>query len=675
MRYNTANVLCLEYEELVPNIIKRDNFFYLKKEDKIKVHGTGGNGRNILIEYDTLPKKYQDEVRKLFGDPKKYVVIQPIKALVNTDLRAEQYYRDFVLPNGMKLPDMDFDLKGKPQINYVAAHTKAASYLNTIIYLIEDKRALKEQLNVSITTFWERIFDLLKAENVRLPLSEKRLKLTIKEYKGQNYGCLVEAFRFGNPNAKKVDDDVAGSLLIEMLSHDHQHDYSRVAIAYNTWAKDAGKKTITERAVAYWAKKNAYLITQNRKGKSINYSKFNKQIRRDRPSAPLLLINSDDNVLDLYFIEEKVNKKNYTVKNHYYRPVLYVVIDAYNDYILGYAVGETVTIELIKEAYRNAENHIKQSLNGYYLPYQIQTDRWGLSKGGELETFYKSMAREYTPATARVAQGKYIERTFGTTWHQELKRYINYAGQNVTAKEKLNPDTIDRNKSNFPVKAEVFNQVAEFIERLRNTKRKDCDLTRQEEWMTAFASSEKSKERQISAEQHLQIFGKLHDPKNGHKNRIIPQGLEIMNGKFLYDIPASYFPYHVNKEVQVIYDPYDMDQVLVTDGKGLRFVANRYVNSPSALADHTEHTQAIYWGRMHEKETIATVPGEAQTQRRELLDRAKIDAESLLQGGVLVKQIRHDAEKVVKGAFDDLEDMAMTLPQNTISNKNYKGKW
>ncbi|MBC7399815.1 MAG: hypothetical protein H7289_07695 [Mucilaginibacter sp.] len=655
--------------------MKRDNFFYLKKEEKIKVHGTGGNGRYILIEFDSLPKKYQDEVRKLFGDPKKYVVTQPIKALVQTDLRAEQFYRDYTLPNGMKLPDQDFDIKGKTQINYVAAHTKAASYLNTIIYLIEDKRALKEQLNVSITTFWERIFDLLKAEKVRLPLSEKRLKITIKEYKGQNYGCLVEAFRFGNPNAKKVDDDVAESLLIEMIGHDHQHDYSRIAIAYNTWAKDAGKKTISERAVAYWAKKNAYLITQNREGKSINYNKFNKQIRRDRPSAPLLLINSDDNVLDLYFIEEKVNKKNYVVKNHYYRPVLYVVVDAFNDYILGYAVGETVTIELIKEAYRNAESHVKQLLNGYYLPHQIQTDRWGLGKDNELEKFYKSMG-EFTPATARVAQGKYIERTFGTTWHQELKRYINYAGQNVTAKEKLNPDAIDRNKSNFPVKSESVNQVAEFIERLRSTKRKDCELTRREEWMTAFASSEISKKRQISTEQHLQIFGKLHNPKNGRKNRLLPQGLEIMNGKFLYDIPASYFPYHVNKEVQVIYDPYDMNQVLVTDGKGLRFVANSYVKSPSALADHTEHTQAIYWNRMHEKKTMAAVPGEAQSQRRELLERAKIDAESLLQGGVLVKQIRHDAEKAVKGAFDDFEDMVQHKRTELVPNKDsFLDRW
>lgn len=684
MKYNTTNALCLEYNEFVPRIMSKPAYDQAKSRGNIIVHGRGGNGNTILIEYDTLPKKYQEEVRKEFGDPKKYIVIQPIKALIQTDLKAERFFREYKLSNGLKLPDQEFDLKGKPQINYVKQYTQAASYLNTITSLLKDKRSLKDELNVTIAVFWERLFDLMKAENVRLPLSEKRLNQKIKQYKEEGYECLIETFRFGNSNSKKVDDDVAEALLLEMLNHDHQHDYSRIAIAYNVWAKEAGKPTITEGTVSYWARKNAHLITQNREGKAINYNRFNKQIKRDRPSAPLLLINSDDNVLDLYFQDKKIVKyrdkktgeeKQKEVVNYYYRPVMYVVMDAFNDYVLGYAVGETVTIKLIKEAYRNAENHIKQLLNGYYLPHQIQTDRWALSKGGELETFYKSMAT-YTPATAKVAQGKYIERAFGTTWHQELKRFINYAGQNVTAKEKLNPDAIDRNKSNFPVKAEAENQIELFIENLRNGKRKDCDFTRREEWLKAFLSSDKSKERRISIEQHLQIFGILHDPKNGRKNRLMPEGLEIMDGKFHYDVPASFFPYHVNKQVQVIYDPYDMNSVLVTDGKGLRFVAERYVNSKSALADHTEETEALYWSRMHEKTAIAAVPGAAQAGRMELLERAKIDAESLLQGGVMVKQIRHDAEKAVKGAFEDFESIKQ-LPARKIEEdkEDFIDRW
>lgn len=673
MKYSPANTLCLEYHEFVQIVPSKGTFDSLKARGNIVVYGRGGNGSTVLIEIDTLPAKYKAAVIEKLGDPKKYVVTQPIRELFTLDLKAEQFYRDYTLPNGLKLPDQDFDLKGKPQTNYVKRYTNAASYLNLIGYLTNDKKALKEQLNVSLATFWERVFDLLRAENIKLPLSEKRIKIALKEYKDKGYASLIEEFRFGNSNSKKVDDDVAEALLIEMLSHDHQHDYTRVALAYNAWAKEAGKETITNRAVAYWAKKNAHLITQSRNGVAINYNKFNKQIRRNRPTAPMLLINSDDNVLDLYFIEEKVNKKNHVVKNHYYRPVLYVVTDAYNDYILGYAIGETVTIELIKEAYRNAQNHIKQVLNGYYLPHQLQTDRWGLGKGNDLENFYKSIG-EFTPATVKVAQGKYIERTFGVTWHQNLKCFVNYAGNNVTAKEKLNPDAIDRNKSNFPAKASAPTQVALFIEAMRDTVNPKTGISRREEWAAAFVQSDKSKERAISLEQHLQIFGVLHEPKNGRKNRLMPQGLEIMDRKFVYDIPASYFPQCVNKEVHVYYDPNDMNSVLVTDGKGIRFVAHSYVKSPSALADHTEETQRTYWKRMSEKKAIAAVPGEAQTNRRDILSRAQIDAESLLQGGVLVKQIRHNAEKAVKGAYEDIED-SLSLPVETETKKDSKNKW
>jgi hypothetical protein len=65
-----------------------------------------------------------------------------------------------------------------------------------------------------------------------------------------------------------------------------------------------------------------------------------------RPSAPLLLIGSDDNDLDLYFQNETANKKGHTVVNYFHRFKLIVVMDAFNDYVLGYAQADVVTAEL-----------------------------------------------------------------------------------------------------------------------------------------------------------------------------------------------------------------------------------------------------------------------------------------------------------------------------------------
>lgn len=636
MKYINGKTLCLEYDEFVPHCMSKPNYDQSKSRGNITVHGLGGNGRAVFVEFESLPKKYKEAVKAKYGDPYEYQAKQPILDLIDWDHQAETFYRDYVLPTGMKLPD-----------DYIEKYTQAASWLNTIGHLTTDKRALKGNLNITVAAFWSTITDLIKVKNIHLPASEKRLKGKIKDYKGLNYDCLVESYRFGNSNSRKIDDAVAEAVLIEMLSHDHQHDYTIIAARYNEWAVSQGKAPITPGAVGYWAKEKAYLITANRQGKAVNYGKFNPQIRRERPSAPLLLINSDDNVLDLYFIEQKFNKAGHASKNHYYRPVMYVVIDAFNDYILGYAIGETVTIELIKEAYRNAANHVKELLNGYYLPHQIQTDRWALSKGGELEKFYQSMAI-FTPATARVAQGKYIERSFGTTWHQNLKRFINYSGQNITAKEKLNPDAVDRNKSNFPAVAQAPQQVAIFIEAMRQEINPKTGIPRQQEWLEAFAASEKSKQKAINAEKHLQLFGVLNTSK-GRGNTLQPSGLTIKNGRLLYEIPAEYFPQHMGKKVDVYCDPYDESQVLVTDGKGLRFVAHTYVKSPSALADHTHESRLLLNSRLEQKKAIAAIPAEAQTRRRELLDRERINAQSLLQGGVLIKEVTHAAQRAVHG--------------------------
>lgn len=639
MKYHNGKI-CLEYAEIVPNILSKAAYDQAKNRGTIVIHGRGGNGNGVLIDHDSLPKKYKDLVRAAYGDLDKCIATKPIKELINWDLKAESFYSNYVLPNGMKLPD-----------DYVAKYAMAATWLNTITHLTTDKRQLKTLLNKSISEFWCLITELIRAERIHLPTHEKRLKEKVKSYSGQNYECLIEAFRFGNSNSKKVDDDIAQALLLELLAHDHQHDYTIVAAKYNQWAIESGKATITRSAVNYWAKKNAHLITQSREGKAANYGKFNKQIMRERPSAPLLLINSDDNVLDLYFINEKANKHGYLTKNHYYRPVLYIVTDAYNDYVLGYAVGEEVTIELIKEAYRNAANHIKQLLNGYYLPFQLQTDRWGLGKDNELERFYKSMG-VYTPATARVAQGKYIERSFGTVWHQTLKQFINYAGQNITSKERLSPEAIERNRSNFPPVSEAPKQIALFIESLRQMPTKQ-GISRQQQWLDAFSASEKSQQQLISEEKHLQIFGKQHLQVNSLR----PDGLrlQINNRQLIYDIPTEYFPQHIGKKVQVFYDPYDMSKVLVTDGKGIRFVAETYQKMPSAIADHTPETRQRLFAELENKKRISAMPVEAQNKRKEILRREQIDAESLLQSGNLIKQIRHAAERTVQITYKEIE--------------------
>ena len=133
-----TNTLCLEYGELVPEVMGKPTYDQAKSRGNIKVHGRGGNGSKILIEFESLPPKYKGMVRDIYGDPYVYASKQPIINSLLWDHKAQQYYSEYTLPNGDSLPASDTDVTGKQQINYVHRYTEAASWLNLMIRLTTD---------------------------------------------------------------------------------------------------------------------------------------------------------------------------------------------------------------------------------------------------------------------------------------------------------------------------------------------------------------------------------------------------------------------------------------------------------------------------------------------------------------------------------------------------------
>jgi hypothetical protein len=654
MQYLNNDILCLEYEEFVPIIMVKNTYDRYKQRGNITVHGIGGNGRKVLIEYESLPSKYKQAVKKHYGDPYEYAAKQPILNSLEWDTKALDFYNSYVLPNGDKLPNSDTDLRGRPQINYVHRYTTNATWLNMLGRLMTDKRALKRELNISIMQFWETATDMIRIKEVDLPKNARRLKDKLKSYRQGGYESLIEVHKFGNSHSKKVADEEAEALLQELLAHRNRFDDTVIADTYNRWAQETNRKTITPAAVGYWRKKWQNRLMLERDGLGKTSSKLSKQIKRKRASAPLLFINSDDNVMDAFFRNGD---------NDWYRPALYVVIDTFNDYILGYAWGDTVTKDLVKEAYRNAHRHVMQITGESYCWQQIQTDRWGISGKNttDLEQFYNSMGT-LVPAALKNAQSKYIERAFGTTWHQKLKQVFlhNYSGYNVTAKTKLNTD--NRKPADFPDITEAAEMIDTFIWAMRNTRRKDSDLTRHEEWLQAFHGSEKAKKKLLTPEKRLQIFGKVHD----RTNTITAGGLTptLLGQRRVYELSQEQIFQHIGKKVQVHYDENDLSQVLVTDGKGLRFVATEYGLVPAAFADYEEGDGARIKQLQAEKKTLLpTIQGYIE-DRRSVLERSRIDAESRLQAGVMVKEIAHQDQRLLtQNAHQNGTKMTQNVPE------------
>lgn len=594
--------------------------------------------RRVLVCYETLKDEYKAMVQAKYGSPYDHMAKEPIRLLVKPDHKAEEFFLSYRYDSDKFLPT-----------EHVNKYTKAAAWLNMLVKMNDDKKAIKKELNLRLDQFWTHVCDLIKCDNINLPTSYKRLRMAMTEYQEKGYESLID-WRFGNKLAAKVNDEVSISVLLEMIAHPNQHDDFIIAQAYNQWAVKNNYKPIDPATVGVHRRKNLYQLQGQRNGNSSWYNAYGKIIHRTRPSAPLLLVGSDDNDLDLYFRDDRKGKTN-----HYFRYKLIVVMDAYNDYILGYSYGETVTTDLIKAAYLDAVYHIKQLTGGWYLMDQIQTDRWG---SGSLNTFYKAMAT-YTPATAKVARAKYIERAFGTEWHQMLKLYPNYAGQNITSQFRLNADHLQVAKHNFPTIQEGFQYIEDFINRLRMLPSRKTGISKQQEWLNAFHNSEKSREHQISDARMLHLFGTEHT----HSHTITNGGLRVTidGNQFVYDVPDDLYLQNVGKSVKVVYDPYDYSRVLVTDGKSLRFVAHEFEKMSSAIADYKDGERARLNMLLMQKRKHVEGIAASKKQRQDVIERAGIDAAGILQAQVLVKELKQTAEltyqQVKGGDYDALDQM------------------
>ena len=637
-------ILYLEFNDVLEcgffNTI--DNVRHLKKELSrgakwLRSIKDPSDNRKVLIEFESLSEEKKQKVVIRFGDPYQAIAKQPIKELVTKDLKAEQYFLQYRYTKG--------DQDAKLPIDTVNEYTRAASWLNMLVIIRSDRKQVKKQLNISIGEFWYHAIELIEKEKIQLPTNPRRLFEKIDAYEqatgDDKYKTIIHK-NFGNNHSLKINSEVSKALLLQLIAQPHHDDIQKTRV-YNEWAVKNEHEQITPRTLGNWRTENEWLVGAAKNGSAAWYNKFGKQIQRNRPTAPLFLVGSDDNELDLYFQGNKLNKKNYSVINYYNRFKAIIVMDAFNDYILGYAIAEEITVDLVKLAYLDAIYHIKDLTGDFYLPLQIQSDRWNFTA---LKEFYETIA-VYTPARAKAPRGKYIERAFGDKWETLLKYYVNYAGPNITAATKANDEFIDAHKKDFPTKEQAHHQIADFINKLRNLVDENTGKSKQEQWLDAFQASEASKKKQIGEMQLLLTFGRVHDYKNTITNKGITPAINCIEHN--YEIPDEYYLQTVGKRVQVIYEPFDYSRILVTDGGNLRFIAREYQKLPSAIADYQPGDRKRINDRLEEKKMHVQMIASENAKHQKTLQKSGINAEGLLRmGNMLPKEIKQQAELVYR---------------------------
>lgn len=596
--------------------------------------------RKVLIEYEKLKDEYKKKIVARYGEPYERMAKQPIRDLIKWDDKAEEFYL------GYKYTGTDGTPKPLP-IEHVKKYTAAASFLNMLNRVNEDKKALKELLNLTIEKFYSHVLEMITIDKLDLPGSYRRLLAKRKEYNEKGYASLID-WRFGNTIAAKVNDEKSQAVLIDMIKHPNNYDDVFVCLQYNKWANENGYKMIDAATVGNWRRKNEANIAMYREGNSALRNKFLKQAKGHRPTAPMLMLESDDNVLDLLFLDPDDN----TPHKYYHKYKAIVVTDSFNDYVLGYAFYQAgtltkgQTIEVIKAAYLNAMYYLRSITGQWFLPHEIKTDRWALET---LRPFYKGLGNYYDTPVGSKNRG-YLEQFFGSThWKRCLKIGANnYSGNNMTAKHRgVNQEQLDRNKKDYPlIGNEAIAQIENFFHRLRHLPQSN-GVSKHAQWLEAFNATPVTDKRLINDEQFLLKFGIEHN-NNGKGICITNRGVEpqINNVKYSYDLETDRpLMEYVDKSVSILYDPFDMSRVLVTDFDKVRLIGRDARLNPRALHDGHVDSRKYLNATLAEKQNAVELIASRDAKRQEVRRMAGIDTEGLLQAGVMVKEIKQEAEQ------------------------------
>lgn len=640
------NIAYIAYRELVksddnPTGVMSES--YCKKlihNGILRKSGRGCYSSPVMIEFDSLPPKYREQWVAIHGDPKKSSEEKTFISRLKPDPKAVEIFTVYRYDGNKKLPE-----------DVIRKYCNDAMIFNTLHEMIEQNRTARNKHGKGQTGIWEWALGVVDSVREFYPNTIPNTAITLRrkydKYLSEGHYSLIHA-GYGNDNKYSFKNPIGEALMMQLCCHGNNLGAPQIAQTYNIWAKGNDEAPVSERTVIKFQHDREIDIMYHRDGKAKFRDKYDRVINRTRPSAPMMLINSDDNDIDLLFISERhVVKKDkttgeqkvHTIVDKFFRFKIYVVLDVHCNYVLGYAVGDCNSNDLVKRAYRNAMQHVRKMTGSYYLWHQIVADKWSWK---EMLPYYQSQATTTLAETGN-ARSKPIEAFFGTSWHKALKEHLFYCGNNNQAKTKMSPEWIQQHEKYRPMKHEGYAIIARHIETMRKMEWGKSGKTCESVWLENFNKSEVSREREISTETYLSIFGQEHSRPNNVTNK----GIEItINGeKIRYDIPKNIYRDVVGRKMQVVYGPEDLSEILVKDDK-YQFTTTPYINQPMAIKD----MKPVDGVRLNEllqdkKDFIKDIITEDE-YRKELLETAGITAQTMLQTGVLIKEISIDANKV-----------------------------
>lgn len=503
-----GNRLCISYGELTDGIMCGATLRKNVERGRIEQVRRGHYGEAALYAVDTLPLKYRTEVYRRNPDMKEKAESKPFEDSIEPDGEAMMYYDGYTLSDGRHLPR---------SVQEECANSAAImNAFGRMITQANSHRKRQSKGALRVTEFWKKAAAALprigdKWPNT-LPQNARRLQGKYNEYKKEGYEAFISG-KWENSNSAKIDSEDKQAIMMQILAHHNNFDNATAARFYNNVAREKGWQEVSASTVANWKAKTDLTTSAWRRGATNFRNEKSMQVKRARPTMPMLMWTLDGWDCELLYQKTEMDKKGHMVTSYTNRLTLEVVLDPMNDYPIGYAIGRQETPELIKAALMDAEKHTRALFGRMLRVNQLQADNY---QHKAMLPYYRVVADKVTFARVKNAKAKVVEPYFGHINKTYCKLFNNWSGYGVTSNPKNQPnsDALNQLRHTFPTEDEVRGQIDKIMAMERKMKGR--------EMMEKFAMLPEERLLDMPRETYLHYFGL----GTGYRNAMEGSGLK-----------------------------------------------------------------------------------------------------------------------------------------------------
>jgi len=602
-----------------------------------------------LIQYDALRDEYKEMVGNLLcngNDPYKFFENSKLQELQKSSATIfDQIATDPVEQLELnKLFPADFDKAAA-----IAKACGVCKFYNNLPAKIDVLKKFgynsKSALLTSLSDWCKKNLTDLFPNNLR------RFQDKFAQYKSEGYRAFISK-KISNANATKLGD-MQKLILRSFYALPNNYDIQRVADMFNNAvAIINAERNEKWKEISYSTAYNYLMLPEvqqqtllSRNGFGAWRNNYDASIQRERPSAPNILWVEDGWNFELYYNNENESGK----KDLWQRTSVSIILDAFNDTIVGYAIGVRENSLVKYLAWKNAIETTG------VLPREIKMDNFAKKALGD---FYTSIAKHVRFAAVGNARDKVIEPFFARFNNQILKDYPNWSGSNITAKRDSshpNRELLIRNKNSFPNQHEVIGQITEAINRW-NTLIRKRGVHAGESVLDKWANADHSNDIKLTPQKRVEIFGINHN----YKNSLTKEGLTItIDGvRKVYRLWDHEFMNRIGDQFTIRYLPGNTEMIMATDSKKNKWFVPEEGKEKMALYDQQEGDRT----RLNEKLLF-------KKDHFALIQSKNTDDWHRLQQMALAKYVLPDNSGNAKYALNAAEQLSKTLTHATTEDE------